>query len=125
MYNLNTTRGIAFPLTLTNGKHTLVEGSDLIHASIKTIISWPYLTRWYSDTFGSRIDEVLEQQNDSVLITLVRAFVIDAIGYWEKRIELKAVEIIKPNPEKLVINLNYRIKDLNADMVLEYGFYIN
>ena len=120
-----TTRGIAFPLSLTSGKHTLVEGSALIEASIKTIISWPQFTRWYSDQFGSKTDEALESPNDAILSNLVRRFIIDSISIWEKRVTLKSVEINRPSSEKLVIQLVYRIKDLNMDNELVYGIYTN
>ena len=122
---VQTIKGIAFPLILTSGKHTLVEGSALIEASIKTIISWPYFTRCYSDEFGSKVEETLEGQNDYILTNLIRRYVIDAISQWEKRVDLKSVEITRPSPEKIVVNLQYRIRDLDLDTVLTYGVYIN
>jgi phage baseplate assembly protein W len=83
------TSGLAFPLQITTGKHTVVSGVDLIQASLKTIISWPLFTRYYEDKFGSRLYELLEEPNDDILVNLIRRFVIDAIGTWEQRIELK------------------------------------
>ena len=118
-----TQKGISFPLILTSGKHTLVEGSSLIEASIKTIISWPYYTRWYLDTFGSRVDEIIENQNDDVLINIVRRFIIDSISLWEDRVELKSAEVTRNKPELLIVELVYRVKDLNTENMLNYEIY--
>ena len=65
------TTGLAFPLVLTIGKHTLVSGADLIQASIKIIIAWPLFVRFCEGNFGSRIHEVLEEPNDDILINLI------------------------------------------------------
>lgn len=119
------TKGISFPLQLTSGSHTLVEGVDLIEDSIKIILSWSLFTRDYEDTFGSRIFEILEEPNDDVLITLARRFTIDALEEWEKRIELETFIIERQSPEKLLIDLVYRIKELNIQNNLQYYFYTN
>ena len=115
------TSGLAFPIELSSGKHLVVSGSDLIQASIKTIIAWPLFTRFYEGNFGSRIHEVLEEPNDDIIINLIRRFIIDAISEWEKRIELTNLTIIKTGPEKLTIELIYNIKESN----IEGSFYYN
>lgn len=117
------TQGLVFPLELSSGKHVIAEGEDLIKSSIKIILSWPLFTREYEDDFGSRIHEALEDQNDEVLITLVKRFVIDSITKWEKRIELKKMTFERPSNEKLIVDLLYRIKDINIEDTLRYTFY--
>ena len=97
------TQGLIFPLQLASGKHVISEGEDLIKSSIKIILSWPLFTREYTDNFGSRVYEALEDQNDEVLITLVKKFVVDSITKWEKRVELKKMTFERPNNEKLVL----------------------
>jgi phage baseplate assembly protein W len=117
----NQTAGLIFPLVLTSGRHTLSEYMDLIKSSLKIILSWPMYTRFYEGEFGSRIHEVIEEPNDDILINLIRRFVIDSISTWEKRIELTNLSIFRQAPEKLTIDLTYRIRELN----LEDNFYYN
>lgn len=119
------TKGLSFPLQLDSGTAVLSEGADLIVDSIKTILSWPLFTRDYEDTFGSRIFELLEEPNDDILKTLVRRFTKDALEEWEKRIELLDMTIERPSPEKISVDMVYRIKELNIQDNLKYYFYIN
>jgi phage baseplate assembly protein W len=117
----NQTSGLVFPLILTNGTHTQSGYLELIQSSLKIILSWPMFMRFYEGDFGSRIHEVVEEPNDDVLLNLIRRFVIDSISTWEKRVELISLNIDRPVPEKLSIDLTYRIKELN----LEDNFYYN
>jgi len=119
------TQGLVFPLELSGGSHVIAEGDDLIKSSIKIILSWPLFTREYEDSFGSRVHEALEDQNDEVLITLIKEFVVNSISTWEKRIELKKMTFERPNNEKLVVDLTYHIKDINIEDTLRYTFYTN
>jgi len=118
-------QGLVFPLELTSGKHTLAEGVDLIESSLRMIISWPLFTREYVDDFGSRIHQVLEDQNDDVLIMLLKRFVVDSIAKWEKRIELKSISLERPEYHKLIMDLTYLIKDINIEDTFRYDFYTN
>ena len=119
------TQGLTFPLQLSAGKHVISEEVDLIHSSIQVILSWPLFTREYEDNFGSRIHEAIEDQNDDVLMTLIKRFVIDSISKWEERIELKKMVFERPDNVKLVVNLLYHIKDINIEDTLRYTFYTN
>jgi phage baseplate assembly protein W len=119
------TAGLAFPLQLTSGKHTLVEGSDLIQASIKTIIAWPLFTRFYLGEFGSRTYEVVEEPNDDILINLISRFIIDSISTWEQRIELLNLNITRPTPESITIDLTYNIKESNIEDSFYYNYTLN
>ena len=119
------TKGLSFPLQLTSGSHTLSEGVDLIKDSIKIILAWPMFTREYQDAFGSRMHELLEEPNDDILITLLRKFTIDSLSRWENRILLESVSIERPSPEKIVVDLTYRIKELDIQDTLQNQYYIN
>lgn len=118
------TAGLAFPVQLVDGKHTLTEGLELIKSSIKIILSWPLRTRKFNGEFGSRIFETIEEPNDDVLMALVRRFTLDALGKWESRIELISMDISR-DMDKLNINLVYKVKDLDIQDSLFYNYYIN
>jgi phage baseplate assembly protein W len=117
------TKGLIFPLELSNGKHVVREGEDLIKSSIKSILSWPIYNREYVDDFGSRISEAIEDQNDAVLSSLLKRFVIDPISKWEKRISLKSLEFDRPDYTKLVVNMTYIIRDINIEDSYTYTIY--
>ena len=117
------TQGLVFPLQLSNGKHVIAQGDDLIKSSLKQIISWPMFTREYEDSFGSRIHEALEDPNDEVLMDLVKTFIVGAIERWEPRIELNKLTFNRPNNERLIVDAFYFIKPLNIQDSLRYIFY--
>ena len=119
------TKGIAFPLLLTSGGHTLEEGVDLIQKSIMTILSWTLFTREYEDQFGSRVFELLEEPNDDVLITLLRRFTQDSLESWESRIELVNLDIYRTASDKVTVDIIYKIKELNIQASSQYLFYTN
>jgi len=119
------TSGLIFPLKLIDGKHVINTGMDLIKSSIKIILAWPLYTRIYEGLFGSRIHEVLEDPNDVVLIDLIHRFIIDAISFWERRIELMDIRIDRPKDHQLFVQVFYRIREINITDSLKYNFYIN
>lgn len=119
------TSGLGFPLELSSGSPVIISGVDLIQSSIKVILSWPLGTREYLGEFGSRVHEALEDQNDEVLITILRRFVIDALSDWEQRIELVNMAVERPDTEKLYIDLEYKIRGLNVQDNLRYIYYTN
>ena len=120
-----TTQGLVFPLVITNGAHTIAEEDDLIKSSLAIILSWPLYTKEYADGFGSRTYEALEDQNDGVLITLIKKFIIDSITTWERRVELKSLAFARPNGETLIVDISYTIKSINIEDTLRYTFYTN
>ena len=119
------TQGLIFPLELDSGKHVLSEGGDLIKSSIKIILAWPLTTRPYLGEFGSRIHEALEDQNDDILITILRRFVIDSLSTWELRINLLEFNFTRPNNESLIVDLTYEVRELNIQDNLKYTYYTN
>lgn len=123
--SVNLTSGLKFPLEITDGKHTVVSGVELIEASLKTILAWPLDHRIFLPEFGSRVEEVLESPNDQILSTLIRRFVIDSLSTWEKRVELLGLDISRPTHESIVINLTYRVRELNIENGFEYTYYMN
>ena len=120
------TAGIAFPVILPeSGKVELSYGPDIIKSSLIIILSWQLRTRYFNGQFGSRIYEALEDPNDDILSMLVRKFTLDSIEDWEPRVELKTVNIHRPESHKLNLELVYNIKELNVEDSVFYTYYIN
>lgn len=110
-------RGIIFPFTLGDGKVVISEYKDLIKASILNIVNWPYTTMPFDPQFGSRIDELVGEQNTIVLAALVRKFLFDALSYYERRISILDLTITMPSMTSMHILIKYKI--LATSMVNE------
>ena len=84
-----------------------------IHESIWQILSTRPGERFFLPEFGSRLPELVFQQNDIVFRALARQYIVDAIKRWEKRV---VIEEVKFSEDPLVtdrnialIRLDYRI----------------
>lgn len=80
------------PLEITKGEPTIVGDVELIGQSIMDILSTPTGTRFFLREYGSRIDELMFEPNDSVLKTLLRHFIKEAINLWEKRVRFEDID---------------------------------
>lgn len=117
-------RGITLPIKLVNGSVPLDTGVELIKASIRTILSWPYGTRFFLPEFGSRLDELIEEPNDDVLFSLIETFVQDAIEKWEPRIELKLpVNVSRDDYGKVQVQLEFNIISSQKIDSMVFPFY--
>ena len=65
---------------------------DHIHESIWQILSTRPGERFFLPEFGSRLPELVFQQNDVVFRALARQYIVDAIKRWEKRVVIEGVE---------------------------------
>lgn len=85
--------GTKDPRTIVNGRTIRVTGPDLIEQSIRRILGEQYGTRFFNPSFGSRFDEMLFEQNNLVIVDLLRMFVFDSIRKWERRVQVLDVDI--------------------------------
>ena len=97
-----------------------------IHESIWQILSTRPGERFFLPEFGSRLPELLFQQNDVVFRALARQFIIDAIKRWEKRVVIEAIEFsqdpLVTDRNMALIKLTYRIIRTQARGNLVYPF---
>lgn len=116
--------GITLPLRLENGKVPLDSGVQLIRSSIQMILAWQYGTRFFLNEFGSRVEELLEEPNDDILRTICFEFIVDALRTWEKRVEVLAADIIRPNDLGTVeLSITYRIISSRKTDTFTFPFY--
>jgi len=84
-----------------------------IHESIWQILSTRPGERFFLPEFGSRLPELVFQQNNVVFKALARQFVVDAIKRWEKRVVIESVEFsddpLVTDRNVALIRLDYRI----------------
>ena len=88
--------GIIFPIELNAyGRPDTVNDIRLIRSSILNIINWPTRIRFFNERYGCRIEECLEEPDDSISISLIKHFIAESLSIWEKRIELLPSDIKK------------------------------
>lgn len=116
-------KSITFPFKLENGRVPLESGFELIRSSIRIILGWPYGERFFLGEYGSKIDSILEEQNDQILYNLLSTFVIDAIGEWEKRIDLIDVIIEESTDTKIKVRIYYKVINSQREDNFVYPFY--
>lgn len=118
-------RGLSFPIQLLNGKAVLSSYTELIEKSIFHILNWTLGTRMFRVTFGSRLHELIGEQNGYIMRALVKRFLVEALSYNERRITLLEMNFTMPRVDTLVLHLKYKIrstdliKDLEITKILE------
>jgi phage baseplate assembly protein W len=117
-------KGIIFPIELDSlGKPVIKTGFELIRASIIALLSWPRGTRMFLEQYGSRLEDLLEEQNTVVAKNLVAQFIRDSIDTFEKRITLKDVSVTADSFDKFSIKLTYTIRNSNLQDSFIFPFY--
>ena len=90
MQYLGTT--LRFPIQLVNGCPINAEGTEAVDQSLLDILSTCRGTIFYHYDYGSRNEELIFEQNDDVLKSLLEIFIEDAISGWEKRTKFVDVD---------------------------------
>jgi len=118
--------GLIFPLQLdSKGVPKVASGFELIRSDLSILLSWPSFSRFFLSEYGSRVEELIEEPNGTVLKQVVRRFIIDAITEWEKRITLTSVSI-KIDPlvgKSITISLSYKLTNTNIQDSFIFPFY--
>lgn len=125
-YNSFIGSGLSFPIQIDdNGRAITKSGFDIIKESIVHILNWPYRNRFFNQRYGARLWEVIEEPNDEIGKTLVKAFVMDSIELWEPRIELLEVSILEDTATlaKIDLELRYRIRNSKTEETFIFPFY--
>ena len=97
-----------------------------IHESILQILGTQPGERFMNPDFGSRLKELVFEENDAVLKGLVRHHVIDAIRRWEKRVTVTRVSFddspAKIDRNVLPVQIAYRVIETQVEGNLVYPF---
>lgn len=108
--------GYSFPiLKRSHGFWTQFFGRTTIEASILMILGTRFGERVHLPTFGSKLWELVFEQEDEVLKTLVKAYVIDSLRSFEPRIEVIDAEVsLFPEDHAVQITVRYAFRDATA-----------
>jgi len=119
--------GWKFPPRLdVRGNVELVHQEQDIEEAMRIILLTRRGERAMRPEFGSELHRLLFAPNDAGTAGEARRYVMEALGRWEPRIEVTDV-IAEPDPdipERLKIQILYRIPATNSDRNLVFPFYI-
>jgi phage baseplate assembly protein W len=100
-----------------------------IRESILQILGTRPGERFMNSEFGSRLNDLVFEQNDEVLKGLIRHYVIDGIKKWEKRVVITSVTFdnSQQNIDRnlLLVRISYRIIQSQVKGSLVYPFCCN
>ena len=119
--------GWATPMDIDGrGGVALVSGEAAIERSIRIILGTAKGERRMRPQFGCGIHDMVFAPNDATTAGLVHSQVLEALGWWEPRIEVTNVEVRadEDNAALLLIRIDYVIRSTNAPRNLVYPFYL-
>ncbi len=119
--------GWDFALTVDDDKRVkMARYEESIRQSIWIILSTSPGERIMRPTFGSNLQALVFEINDSGLASSAASAVQNALTSWEPRIQLLDVSAF-PDPDKpnlLHINISYQVRATNSRENLVYPFYL-
>lgn len=116
-------KALKFPLEIDSaGAAVITEGVDTIKQSITNVLSWDQ-PRFFLAPYFSKVHEVLEEPNTGVSHNLIRAYTIEAIKEWEKRIDLVSVEVTSDDESKVEVEIIFRLRENQLEETMVYPFY--
>lgn len=122
--------GFTFPQKL-NAKGFFELSNDLqtlVKHSIYQILGTRIGERVMVPEFGSRLEELLFEPIDEIVLALARLYTIEAIEKWEPRVELNEVVIsIKPDINHIEILVDYVIlnRSINDQLMVSLPRLVN
>ncbi|MBE7519815.1 MAG: GPW/gp25 family protein [Thermoflexaceae bacterium] len=120
-------RGWTFPVRIGgSGGISLSGDASDIDEAIRIIIGTSPGERVMRPDFGCRIHELVFAPANSQTVGLAQRFVLEALKWWEPRIEVievsGSIDAVEPN--RLLINVIYTIRDTKDERSLVYPFYL-
>ena len=98
-----------------------------IRESILQILGTRPGERFMNPEFGSRLKDLVFEQNDEVLKGLVRHYVVEAIRRWEKRVVIAGVSFddsaVNTNRNQLLVRIAYQVVQSQVKGNLVYPFF--
>lgn len=120
--------GWAFPVTVNEqrGGIRLARGDQDIQQAIWIILATPIGERRMRPTFGCAIHDLVFATNDATTHGLIRYYVMQALGLWEPRIEVRDVHVSRDPTEasRLLVEIDYITRATNHQRNLVYPFYL-
>ncbi|MCL4231788.1 MAG: GPW/gp25 family protein [Dehalococcoidia bacterium] len=120
-------RGWTFPVQIGgSGGISLSGDASDIEEAVRVIIGTSPGERVMRPDFGCRIHELVFAPANSQTVGLAQRYVLEALKWWEPRIEVIEVSgmIDTVEPNRLLISVIYTIRDTKDERSLVYPFYL-
>lgn len=120
-------RGWKFPVNVNaKGKIEMSEYEEDIKEAIWIILSTSKGERVMRQDFGCGIYDFVFAPINTATIGMIEASVREALILWEPRIEVINVDVSADKAEegKLLISIDYRVRNTNNEFNLVYPFYL-
>tara|TARA_R110001632_G_scaffold127028_1_gene240785 strand:+ start:1616 stop:2011 length:396 start_codon:yes stop_codon:yes gene_type:complete len=115
--------GLVFPLVIDSEGGVRPEtGKALIDSSLRTILATPQGLRYFKGKFNSRLYELIEEPNDSVVLGLLGTFIREAIEKWETRIDINSIDFDQRDKAIIVI-ISYSVLATKTEDTFVFPFY--
>jgi uncharacterized protein len=118
--------GWAFPPQVdARGRIALARQERDVEEAIYMILLTPKGQRVMRPEFGCRIHDLAFAPNNASLMGLATYYVEEALGMWEPRIRVEEVRarVDNDSPERLLIDISYRVKATHDRRALVFPFY--
>ena len=119
--------GIAFPLAVDSGGSVVLNRlEDHVRQSILLIVQTGRGERVMQPDFGGGLTELVFEPLDPASITLAQQHIRESLGQFEPRIDVLNVDVTfdSQQPDRLVIDLEYRVRSTDTIFNLVFPFYI-
>ncbi|CAB4185243.1 COG3628 Phage baseplate assembly protein W [uncultured Caudovirales phage] len=110
------------PPRLSSGAAVLTVGVPAIEDSVADILSTPVGTRFFLPEYGCRLESVMFEPNDEILINLVPTLIVEALAKWETRIRTIDIQCAQQN-DYLSVTINYKVLASSEIKTFIYPFY--
>lgn len=120
-------RGVMFPMRVDHaGSIAMSSGVEELDSSIRMVLITAPGERLMRANFGCRIWELMFEPINANTLGLMAVAVREALGQWEPRIDVEAVNVepVDGADGKVLINIVYRVRATNDRRNLVYPFYV-
>jgi len=97
---------------------------EKINGAIEFILSTALESRFFLPTFGSALNQLVFEPNDTVFADAMKVYVVDALARWEKRIVILSVDVLTTDTDRdenlSRIVVNYKV--ISSQVVGNYVY---
>jgi len=110
----------------SKGEIALVSGPTDIDQSIRIILGTRPGERVMRPTFGCKAHDLLFEIRDATTASLLKKYVIDALNFWEPRIQVLMVDVLIDDDMDgaLQVEIDYEIKATHDTRSIVYPFFL-
>ena len=109
------------------GDIELSSAEDNIRQSVRIIIGTAKGERVMRPDFGCEVHDYVFAAADPATLSMIEDAVEDALVQWEPRIDVERVEAApdEENPNRVLVEIDYWVRETNSSANLVYPFYLN